>query len=89
MTVCWTGLCISSSAFATTRSRASALLVVPMVTPSRMDFMVLAFSFDVTQLRASMAALSCPFWYSMLNVNLTSNSTHWCWVASKLGVVMM
>ena len=51
--------------------------------------MVSASSFDVTQLRASVAALSCPFWYSVLNVNLTSHSTQWSWVASKLGVVMM
>ena len=51
--------------------------------------MVSASSFDVTQLRASVAALSHPFWYSMLKVNLTSDSTQQSWVASKLGVVMM
>ena len=51
--------------------------------------MVSASSFDVTQLRASVVTLSHPFWYSMLKVNLASDSTHQCWVASKLGVVMM
>ena len=43
-----------------------------MVTPSRMDFMISASSFDVTQLRASAATLSLPFWYSMIKVNLAS-----------------
>ena len=46
-------------------------------------------AFDVTWLRASPATLSFPFWYSMLKVNLGSNSTHQCWVPNKLGVVMM
>ena len=52
------------------------------------DFMVSASSFNVTQLRASAATLSCPFWYSMLNMNLASDSTHHCHhVASKLGEI--
>ena len=88
ITVSLTCLCISSSALATTRSCASALSVVPMVTPSRMNVMVPASSFDVTWLRASAAAFYSPFWYSMLKVNLTSDSAQWCWVASKLDVVM-
>ena len=51
------------------------------------NFTASAFSFDATWLRASATALSLPFWYSMLNVNPASESTQWCWVASKLGVV--
>ena len=51
--------------------------------------MVPASSFDVTWLKKSVATLSHPFWHSMLKVNLASDSTHWCWVASKLGEVMM
>ena len=82
--VSWTGLCISSSALATSRSWATDLSVVHMVTPSRMDFTVSEPSFDVTGLRASVATLSCPFWYSMLTMDLASDSIHWCWVAPKL-----
>ena len=66
---------------------ASALPGLPVVTPSRMDFTASAFSFDATCLRASATALSLPFWYLMLNVNAVSNSTQWCQVVSKLGVV--
>ena len=84
-----TCLCISSSALATSRLWASTLSVIPMVTLSRMDFMVPVSSFNVTWLRASMASLSHPFWSSMLTVNLTSDSTQQCWVASELGVVML
>ena len=50
--------------------------------------MVPVSNFNVTQLRASMAELSHPFWYSMLKVNLAIDSTQWCWVASKLGVII-
>ena len=63
--------------------------VIPTVTSSRMDFMVTTSSFSVTWLRASVAALSLPFWYLMLKVNLASDATQWCQVASKLGVIMM
>ena len=35
------------------------------------------------------ANIVLSLWYSMLNVNLVSDSTNQCWVASKLGVVMM
>ena len=79
-----TCLCISSSASATTASWVSTLPIVPMVTQSRMDFMVSASSFEVTWLSASAAALSHPFWYSMLKVYLASDFTQWCWVTSKL-----
>ena len=48
--------------------------------------MISVSSFDVTQHRASAASLSLPLWYSMLNVNLASDSTQQCWVASKLDV---
>ena len=40
---------------------ASALLAVPMVTLSRIDFTASVFSFDVTQLRTSTMALSLHF----------------------------
>ena len=60
-----------------------------MAIPSRMDFTVSASSLNVTQLRASAAALSHPLWYSMLKVNPTSDSAQQCQVASKLGVVMV
>ena len=83
---CW---CVPLSASATVRSWASDLPAVPTVIPSRMDFTVSAFSFYVTWLRASATALSIPFWYSMLKVNPASDSTKWCWVVSKLGVVKM
>ena len=85
--VSWNGSCISSSDLATT-----ALSIIPSSShsdPSRMDFMVSASSFEVTWLKVSVAALSHPFWYLILNVNLASDSTHWCLVASKLGVAMM
>ena len=55
---CW---CIPLSASATIESWASALPVVPTVTPSRIDFTVSAFSLDVIWLRASATALSLPF----------------------------
>ena len=84
-----TCLCILLLALATIRLWASALSEVPMVTLSRMDFSASAFSFHATQLRASATALSLPFWYSVINVNPTSDSTQWCWMASKLGVVRM
>ena len=84
-----TCLCISSSASATVWLWASALSVIPTVIQSRMDFMAPTSSFNVTQLRASVAALSHPFWYSVLKVNLTSDCTQWCQVAFKLRVVMI
>ena len=84
-----THLCILSSASATAGSWVSALPILPMVTPSRIDFTTSESNFDVTQLRASATALSLPFWYSILNVNPASDSTQWCQVASKLGVVKM
>ena len=51
--------------------------------------MVPASSFDVTQLRASAAALDHPFWHSMLKVNVASDSTNQCQVAPEIGVVIM
>ena len=89
MAASWTCLCISSSVSATTGSWAFTLPVNLMVTPSRMDFTVSMYSLNVTWLRASAAALPCPFWYSMLKVNPVSNSTWQCWVASKFSVVMV
>ena len=84
-----TCLCTSSSVTATTGSWASALPINPMVTQSRMDFTVSMSRFEVILLRASVAALSHPFCYSMLKVNPTSDSTQQCQVVSKFGEVMM
>ena len=39
--------------------------------------------------QAIVSTLPLPFLYSMLKVKLATDSTHWCWVASKLGVAMM
>ena len=84
-----TCLCILSLVSATIGSWASAFPTIPMVTPSRMDLTASAFSFDITWLWASATTLSLPFWYLMLNVNPTSDSTQWCWMATKLEVVIM
>ena len=65
------------------------LPTVPTVTLFRIDLTASASSFNATWLRASATALSLSFWYLMLNVNPASDSTQWCWVASKLGVVKM
>ena len=85
-------LWICSSALATSGPWASALSVAPTVTPSRMDFMVSAFSFEVILLRASVPTLSCPFWYSILSMNCPSDSTHqWCvsgqWMVCRGGTL--
>ena len=72
--------CILSSASCTAGSWASALPTVPTMTPFRIDFTTSAPSFDATWLRASATALSLPYWYSMLNMNPASDSTHWCQV---------
>ena len=81
-----TFLCMSSSVSATTGSWASALPVDSTVTQSRMDFTGSVSNLKVTWLRASAAALSCPFWYLMLKVNPASEFTKGCQVASKLGL---
>ena len=75
-----TWLYILSLALATIRSWGSALPEVPMVTLSRINFTASVFSFYITWLQASATALFLPFWYSMLNVNPTSDSTQECWV---------
>ena len=64
-----TCLCTYSLVTATTQSCMSALSINLTVAPSMMDFTVSASSFDVILLRASAAALSHPFWYSVLKVN--------------------
>ena len=51
--------------------------------------MVSRSSLNVTWLRASVAAWSHPFWYSIPKVNPVSDSTQQCSLASKLSVVMI
>ena len=84
-----TCLCILSLACATAGSCASALPMVPTVTPSRIDFTTSASSFYITLLRAFATASSLLSWYLILNVNPANDSYQWCWVGSKLGVAKM
>ena len=67
----------------------SALWEVPMVAPSKMACMASSSKWVITWLKASATALSHPFWYSNQKSYLARALTHWCPVASKLGVVMM
>ena len=69
--------------------RTSPLSVMLVTAPSSRDHTMSGSCCTGTQLSASAAALSNPFWYSRLNLYDTSAPTHWCLVASRLGVVNM
>ena len=67
--------------------RTSPLSVTLVTAPSSRDCTVSGSCHTGTQLSTSAAALSDPFWYSRLNSYDVSAPTHWCPVASRLGVV--